>query len=182
MAENDEIENIEKENIEADAPEPITETDPETETEPVSDPEAETKTEEDEISKEADKETLEEVKEFHEKKETIEKEKQEAKEAPKAKPKRTFDLAQLNAFKEKLIADFGLEEKTNERKRTALKLNGKTVIRFIPRKRVWYAVKHYDHGMKRIMYYTVESDEEETKHYEFVKALVNKAKETTKEA
>ena len=183
-------ENIENENIEADVPvetEPVvdTETEPETtepETEPVVEPEGETKTEEDEVFKEANKDTMEEVKEFHEKKETIEKEKEDVKETPKAKPKRTFDLAHLSAFKERLIADFGLEEKTNERKRTALKLNGKTVIRFIPRKRVWYAVKHYDTQMKRIMYYTVESEEQETEHYEFVKARVATLQETPKEA
>jgi len=184
MAGKEEIDNIEEENIEADAPvDPEAEiTEPETETDPIVDPEDETKAEEDEIAKEADKTTLEEAKEFHEKKEAIEKEKEEVKDAPKAKPKKVFDSAQLSAFKEKLIADFGLEEKTNERKRTALKLNGKTVIRFIPRKRVWYAVKHYDESMKRIMYYTVETEEQETEHYEFVKAQVAKLQETPKEA
>lgn len=180
MTDKEEIDNIEKENIEADAPvDPETETESETELEPETELETETETKEEtnEISKEANKDTMEEVKEFHEKKEEIEKEKKEVKE----KPKRTFDLSHLNTFKDKLVSEFGLEEKTNERKRTALKLNGKTIIRFIPRKRVWYAIKHFDHDMKRIMYYTVESEEEETKHYEFVKALVAKSKEITTE-
>jgi len=188
MTEKEEVDNIEDENIEADVtvePEPEVEpepTEPEPEAEPVSEFDDEDEDEENEIAKEADKDTLEEAKEFHEKKEAIEKEKQEVKDAPKEKPKKVFDLAQLKTFKEKLIADFGLEEKTNERKRTALKLNGKTVIRLIPRKRVWYAVKHYDESMKRIMYYTVESEEQETEHYEFVKAQVAKLQETPKEA
>jgi len=184
MAGKEEIDNIEEENIEADAPvgpeAEITESEPEEE--PVSESDAETEAEENEIAKEANKDTMEEVKEFHEKVEAKEKEKEEVKEPPKEKPKRTFDLAKLNTFKDKLISEFGLEEKTNERKRTALKLNGKTVIRFIPRKRVWYAVKHYDESMKRIMYYTVETEEQETEHYEFVKAQVAKLQETPKEA
>jgi|GEM_PF-6833153 len=177
MAEDEVIDNIEKENIEADAP---------VEPEPVDDPEPieEEPAVEDneEVLKEANETVMEEVKEFHEKVEAQKKEKEEVKEVPKEKSKKTFDLAKLNTFKEKLIAEFGLEEKTNKRKRTALKLNGKAVIRFIPRKRVWYAVKHYDESMKRIMYYTVESKEQEQEHYEFVKVQVAKLQESPKEA
>lgn len=122
--------------------------------------------ENEDVFKEASKSTVEAMTEMQEKKA---KQVAEKKEKPK---KKDYDLTKLNTFKSKLIKDFGLEEKTNERKRTALKHNGKTVIRFIPRKRVWYAVKHKDDDLKRMQYYTVESDKDEQEHYNYVKQFV----------
>jgi len=135
---------------------------------------------ESEVPEQKEKSTIEQIQDMQEKKANQKKTKKTIVESatktpvkPKPKKPKTFDVEKINIFKDKLIKDFGLEEKTNERKRTALKLNGKTVIRFIPRKRVWYAVKHKEPSMNnRIQYYTVTSEQEEQEHYDFVKGIV----------
>lgn len=153
---------------------------------------------EEEVFDEASKEIMEEIQEMEQKKEAQESEEEQVteeptveskeesteepveekpKKAPKEKPKRTYDLAKLNEFKERLVKDFGLEEKTNQRQRTALKFNGKSIIRLIPRKRIWFAVKHYDHAMKRVMYYKVTSDADVEDHYKFVKFYIKNLQE-----
>lgn len=128
-----------------------------------------------EILKEANKDTIEEIQEFQEKKEELKKEKATKPKEPKAK--RSYDLNKLNTFKDKLVKDFSLEATTNQRQRTYLKHNGKTIIRLIPRKRVWYGLKRYDHAMKRIMYYTIESEKDEEDHYKFVKFFIKNLSE-----
>lgn len=133
------------------------------------------------VFKEANQDVLEEIKKFQERKKMTEEELEEEEEEEqiekkpqeKSKEKKVRDLTKLNEFKDKLVNDFGLKEKQNKRGRCSLLFNEKQVLRFIPRTRIWYAIKRKDPEMNnQVQYFKITSQEEEESHYKYVEDFV----------
>ena len=99
---------------------------------------------------------------------------------PKAPREPTVrDTAQLNAFKSKLIKDFGLNEKIDSHGCVQLKLKNFNVLKLLPRKG-WYGVWREDPAQDNKTHaFRVASESDEQVHYEFVKDFV---KANTEEA
>lgn len=79
----------------------------------------------------------EQMQKFQEKKAKIEESK---KEKPTPKPKAEIDLSKLNAFKTKIVKEFGLIEKIDSHGCFALYYKDFIVLKLLPRKNCWYGV------------------------------------------
>jgi len=140
-----------------------------------------------EMAREANKTALEEMQDMEARKEKA-KESIKAFKADKSVPEGTAkapreapvrDTARLDAFKTRLVNDFGLVEKTDSHGCVQLKVKNTNVLKLLPRKG-WYGVWREDPAQdNKVHSFRVNSGEDEQTHYEFVKSFVqaNKSEE-----
>ena len=140
-----------------------------------------------EIAKEANKSVLDEMNDLQARKVTA-KESLKAFKADSSVPEGTAkapreapvrDTAKLDAFKSRLIKDFGLNEKVDSHGCVQMKLKSFNVLKLLPRKG-WYGVWREDPAQdNKVHSFRVTSDEDEQTHYEFVKDFVKVNSEET---
>jgi len=133
-----------------------------------------------EMAKEANKSVVDEMVDFQERKEKA-KDSVKAFKADKSVPEGTpkapreplvRDTSKLDAFKSKLISEFGLTEKTDSHGCIQLKFKNFNVIKLLPRKGRFGVWREDPDQENKVHSFKVISEEDEASHYEFVKAFV----------
>ena len=136
----------------------------------------EKKKEEKKEEKKKEKEEVKEVSTEEEIAKPTEVPKEESKPEPvevKERPKPKRDVTKLNAFKEKVIKEFGLTESLDANGCTALKFEGFLIMKLLPRANCWYGVWREDPAEgNKWRAFRVWSEKEETETYNHIKEFV----------
>ena len=97
--------------------------------------------------------------------------KEQSKEIKKEKP--GIDMSKLNAFKDKVIKEFGLEEKVDNHGCSGLYYKGFIVLKLLPRKNCWYGVwREVPKDDNKWRAFRVKDEQGEKETYDHIKLFI----------